>query len=143
MSKLKKHTLLLENDIDFELIGVCSPHNDYRIAWGINKLFRIDLAKCDDTFDMYSKKGQLLSQHSYYLYVDREDGTEWYLVKNKCNGAFLIPEKNQIDHFILLRNNVLLDADDVQAQLKNIPSIVASFTFDPASLASAQLIHFE
>ncbi len=143
MAKLKKHTLLLEDEIDFELIGICSPHNDYRVAWGINNIIRIDLSKKEDLFEVYSKKGQFISQHSYYQYTDQQDGVVWYMIKNKYEGKFLIPEKNQIDYFLVLRNNVLVEVDEVLDKVKSLSSIVAAYSFESSSLPSAQLIQFE
>lgn len=143
LAKVKKHTILFDEEVDFELIGICSPHNDYRVAWNLNNKLHIDLAKASNLYEVYSKKGLLASKHTFYKYIDEQDGVEWYLIKNKHEGKFLIPEKNQIDHFLFIRNNILLDLDEVLEKIKTLSSIVAAFSFEPDAIPSTQLIQFE
>lgn len=142
MSKQKRHLLSLETSVDFELIGICSHHSDYRLAWGLNQTLRIQLAKNDELFVITSKKGQVLSEHSYYFWYDDENQIEYYLIKNKAGGKFLIPERNQIDYFLFLRENVILELEDVLECIKTINSVMGAYIFEPESLPSAELIIF-
>ena len=52
---MPKHKLLLEDDYDFDLIGICSSHSDYRLVWGINNAIGTRLAKEED-FSILEKK---------------------------------------------------------------------------------------
>lgn len=142
MGKQKRHVLSLEAEIDFELIGICSHHSDYRLAWGLNQELRLNLAKNDELFVITNKKGQTVSEHSYYEWYDEENQVEYYLIRNKSEGKFLFPEKSQIDYFLFLRNNVLLDLEDVLENVKKITSVMAAYLFDPADLPSAEQIVF-
>ncbi len=143
MSKQKRHVLSLEITEDFELIGICSHHSDYGLAWGINKSLGIELAKSDESFVIQSKKGNVISQHSYHVFFDQIDHVEWYLIKNKSGGKFLLPEKNQIDYFLILRNNVLHDVEDVVEQVRECNSVMAAYLFELSTIPSAELIVFE
>lgn len=142
MGKQKRHVLSLEAEIDFELIGICSHHSDYRLAWGLNQGLRLNLAKNDELFVITNKKGQPVSEHSYYEWYDEENQVDYYLIRNKSEGKFLIPEKSQIDYFLFLRNNVLLDPEEVLEDVKKITSVMAAYLFDPADLPSAEQIVF-
>lgn len=142
MTKQKRHLLSLENEVDFELIGICSHHSDYRLAWGLNQELRLQLAKCDDLFVINNKKGQIVSEHPYYFWYDEENQVEFYLIRNRNEGKFLIPERNQIDYFLFVRENILLELEDVLEQIKNINSVMAAYLFDPGSLPSAEQIVF-
>ena len=142
MSKQKRHVLSLETEVDFELIGICSHHSDYRLAWGLNQELKLALAKMDELFVVTSKKGQTLSQHPYYMWYDEENQVEFYLIKNKNEGKFLIPEKSQIDYFLILRENVLLELEEMVEDVKKINSVMAAYLFDPADLPSAEQIIF-
>lgn len=142
MSKQKRHVLSLETSVDFELIGICSHHSDYRLAWGLNQALRLQLAKCDELFVVTNKKGQVSSEHSYYFWYDGENQIEYYLIRNKNEGKFLIPERNQIDYFLFLRDNVILELEDVLEEVKNINSVMGAYIFEPESLPSAELIVF-
>ena len=142
MSKQKRHLLSLETSVDFELIGICSHHSDYRLVWGLNQELRLQLAKCDDLFAITNKKGQVVSEHSYYFWFDEENLVEFYLIRNKSEGKFLIPERNQIDYFLFVRENTILDLDDMLEQIKKINSVMAAYLFDPEALPSTEQIVF-
>ena len=88
MSKQKRHVLSLETSVDFELIGICSHHSDYRLAWGINKILDLELTKSEEPFVIQSKKGTIVSQHSFHVFIDEVDHMEWYLIKNKSPTKF-------------------------------------------------------
>jgi len=142
MSKQKRHLLSLETSVDFELVGICSHHSDYRLAWGLNQTLRLQLAKSDELFSITNKKGQIVSGHSYHFWFDEENLTEFYLIRNKCEGKFLIPEKSQIDYFLFIRENVLLELDDLLEEIKTINSVMAAYIFDPEELPSTEQIIF-
>lgn len=143
MSKQKRHVLSLETSVDFELIGICSHHSDYRLAWGINKILDLELTKSEEPFVIQSKKGTIVSQHSFHVFIDEVDHMEWYLIKNKSEGKFLIPEKNQIDYFLILRENVLHDPDELVERIRESNSVMAAYVFEAESIPSAELIIFE
>ncbi|WP_294673109.1 IPExxxVDY family protein [uncultured Fluviicola sp.] len=143
MSKQKRHVLSLETSVDFELIGICSHHSDYRLAWGINKILDLELTKSEEPFVIQSKKGTIVSQHSFHVFIDEVDHMEWYLIKNKSEGKFLIPEKNQIDYFLILRENVLHDLDELVERIRESNSVMAAYVFEAESIPSAELIIFE
>jgi hypothetical protein len=124
------------------MIGLCSHHNDYRLAWGINEVLSVRLTKCSEDFIVVNKKGQRLSAHSLYEFRDPENLIEYYLVKNKSFGKFLIPEKPTIDYFLFLLENHLSDPENLLNKLRAIPSILAGFLFDPEDFESTELLVF-
>ena len=69
MKKIKKHTITIETDYDYDMVGICSHHNDYRIVWGLNELFNIKLNKSEENFKVSNGKG-LISEHPFYEYID-------------------------------------------------------------------------
>lgn len=143
MSKQKRHVLSLETSVDFELIGICSHHSDYRLAWGINKILELELTKSEEPFVIQSRKGTIVSQHSFHVFIDEVDHMEWYLIKNKSEGKFLIPEKNQIDYFLILRENILHELDELVEKIRESNSVMAAYVFEASSIPSAELIIFE
>lgn len=132
---MPKHKLLLDDDYDFDLIGICSSHSDYRLVWGINNAIGTRLAKEEDFSILEKKNGEHL--HSFYGYFDEEEHIEYYLVKNVSNNyQRLIPEKDQIDFFLIIRNNLTVEINDLITQLKEIESILTAFSFNPEDLKS-------
>lgn len=142
MAKKKKHTLELDQEIDFDLIGICSHHSDYRLAWGINQLLELHLSKCDEDYCVTDRKGVVVSTHSMYEYQDENDRLVYYLIKNKNQGKYLISEKTGIDYFFFLCDNWAIELFDIISDLKKVPSILGVYSFDPQELPSAQNIVF-
>ncbi len=142
MTKSKKHTLVFEQDYEFDMIGICTHHNDYRLAWGINELLSIQLTKADEDYVVVNKKGVRVSEHSLYEFKDEDCLTEYYLVKNKSQGKLLIPEKPGIDFFLFLFENHIIDPDELTHHLRDIPSILGTFIFNPEEIQSTENIVF-
>ena len=141
MAKQHKYNLVLDADYDYDLIGICSHHSDYRLVWGLNELLKLKLAKAEDNFVITSKKG-ISSQHAYYFQIDEENMMDFYLIKNKSEGKFLIPEKQQVDYFFFLLNNRTVDTEEWLAKVKGHASVVTAFIFDPTEFASTESIVF-
>lgn len=139
MAKKKKHTLELDKEMDFDMIGICSHHSDYRLAWAINQHLELHLEKCDEDYCLTDKKGGT-SDHSMYEYTDEGNRLSYFLIKNKGQGKFLIPEKPSIDFFLFLCENWAVDVTNIIKDLKAVPSILGVYPFDPEELASAQNI---
>lgn len=138
---MAKHKLVFEEDYSFDLIGICSSNADYRLCWGINKALSIELKKDEDLSIHIKKEGDHL--HSFYSYYDDFEHIEYYLIKNISNNyKKLIPEKDQIDYFLLMKNNYTLEINDILTSLKRIDSILTAFVFDPNELKSKSNLVF-
>lgn len=142
MSKTKKHILTFEQEYDFDMIGICSHHNDYRLAWSLNEKLDIQLTKCDEDYIVVNKKGLRISQHSLYEFKDTENLIEYYLIKNKSLGKYLIPEKPTVDYFLFLYENHIWEPDFLSQELKNVPSVLGVFIFDPEEFDSTENLVF-
>ncbi|MCE3295723.1 MAG: hypothetical protein K0R65_1437 [Crocinitomicaceae bacterium] len=143
MAKITRHHLEFENEIDYELIGICSHVGDYRLVWNLNESLDLKLEKSPELFVITGKKGQAVSEHPFYVMHHEQERWSLYLIKNKSEGKFLIPEKQQIDYFLFICNNYTLETDRWVEQLREIPNVVAAYGFDPEDFASAQQIVFE
>lgn len=143
MIKKKKHTLEFDVDYDYDMIGICSPNNDYRIVWAMNELLNIRLAKSVEDFIIMNHKGEKKSEHPFYQFADEENFLDLFFIKNKFEGKYLIPENKQIDYFLFLLHNQLYKIPDLITKLKTIPTIHGAYAFDPTDFASTEFIIFE
>ncbi len=138
MSKL---VLEFEYDFDFALFGVSSHVANYRLAWGMNQLFEIDLERVDnlDLSFGFKKNGEF----SLYRFEDQESYTTIHLVSNRCSIGYLIPELKQIDYFVQywgpMSDNEL---NGFKYKLRDIPSVLASMEIDPMVLKSRNNLLF-
>lgn len=142
MSKSKKHILAFEEEVDYDMIGLCSHHSDYRLVWGINDALKFKLIKSDEVYTVTNKKGEPVSSHSMYTFYDEENRIDFYLIRNKVEGKYLIPEKSAIDYFLFLCNNTSLNIEDIVKQLKEVPSVLAAYSFHPDEISSTQNLAF-
>lgn len=142
MARTKKHTLSFEQLYNFDMIGICSHHSDFRLAWSLNNSLDLHLYKCDEDYIVTNKKGDIISSHSMYEYYHEEDRLSFFLIKNKSHGKFLIPEKPTIDYFLFLIDNVAVDVSKLIADLKKINSVLGAYKFDPEEIGSAENLVF-
>lgn len=140
MSKLVLD-LDLDLDFDFSLFGVSSHVSNYRIAWGMNKLFEIDLERVDDidiSFDS-DKKGNF----SLYRFNDEESYTTFHLLSNRCDSGYLIPELKQIDYFLQYWGPMSdQELSSFKDELREIPSVLVAIQIDPMELKSRNNLLF-
>ena len=132
MSKL---VLEFEYDFDFALFGVSSHVANYRLAWGMNQLFEIDLERVDNIDLSFGLKKN--DEFSLYRFEDQESYTTIHLLSNRCSIRYLIPELKQIDYFVQywgpMSDNEL---SGFKYKLRDIPSVLASMEIDPMGLKS-------
>lgn len=132
---MAKYKLTLEEDYDFDLIGLCSNHADYRLCWAINQALDTSLSKADDYEVINKKEGA--HHYSFYEYYDETDHISYTLIKNVSNNyKALIPEKEQIDYFLIVKNNAVYDPNTFLEKLKAVDSVLTAFIFDPDELKS-------
>ena len=141
MKKQRKHNLIIDYECDYGMIGICSHHVDYRLAWGINEKLFLELEKANDDFVVEPKKG-LISYHSLFEFKDDENMIDYFLIKNKSEGKFLIPEKQEIDYFLFLLENYQDRLDELMQKLRTVPSLLAVFNFDPEEINSTENLVF-
>ena len=139
---MAKHALQLEDDFNFDLIGLCSHQSDYRVCWSVNEHLGLHLSKSLEPFMVSGKKGEVVSSHSLYEWYDENNAVEYFLIKNKYNTQFLIPEKSQIDYFLVIREAGIVDVDDFLTKVKEISSILTAFIFEPGDLKSGSKLIF-
>ncbi|MEP1094202.1 MAG: IPExxxVDY family protein [Cyclobacteriaceae bacterium] len=132
---MKKNKLDLIYEFDFELAGIVCNKKEYKLAWHVNSVLEISLAKKDDIKIEFSN--QLAILISNYRY--ETEFVEIELLQNKLisNGGnkpqFLLPELKQFDYLIKLKDATgELSIANVCAKIKEIPLVeyVSKLNFD-------------
>lgn len=139
MGKIK---LEMEYDYDFDLVGISCHAPDYRLCWAINQKLGIGLHKRDALHVLSDRKKSTEDHFSIYEYFSEEDHIEYYLLPNKSNTAYLIPEQKAADYFLILRNNFAVDLPELIAQLKSIEMVIAAFSIQAETLKSRENLLF-
>lgn len=168
---MAKHFLNNSNDdLDFLLIGLLSPENQYSIVSSVNKALGTEFT-LSDNIPFNLKTGKLF-YFSLYRYVSEEFGLEYFLISNNSNfeeahsqenvnfseqenkgdlfsdlnveeSTRLIKELPKTDYFIILKGEDLhLFQFKIIEQLKTIKDILQVQTIEPRDLPSRMNLVF-
>ena len=139
--KKKKFTLDSVIDYDYDLIGICSHHSDYRLMWSLNSILNIGLTKEKDLFLVEGPKKVGDMEFPSYYYKDVLDYTFYRVIKNKFGAHTLISEANNIDYFLFVQNGSNKDTKlNLMNKLRECDAVLGVFDLDPAGFNSTQYI---
>ena len=131
----RRTTLRVELDLDFSLAAIVCPLRDYRMAWQLNQNFRMQLRRIEDMEVEGRRVG--LSWFSRYCCESALDKSRIWLISNRSGGEYLIPERRNIDYFLLVRGGWYENRlPDLLSSVRLIPSVQTVFTEDPNALRS-------
>lgn len=129
----------VDDHLDFDVIGIICAFKDYRLCFEINQLLDINLQRVNDLELTLEKKGStgLFSLYQYSS-IDNE---QFFLISNKGNNTWFVPEQKHIDYFMMIRNRAFFtELNTLMKKLKNIPLINSIIIIDAVKLKSAD--HF-
>jgi hypothetical protein len=130
MSKQKKYTLTFDDEIDFDIFGISSPFADYRLAWELNGILKIQLEKQTESINVFDKKSKKNNSFQLYSFFDEENLTRFYLIRNKQQNCLIASENQIMDYFLVIKENLTLDLANFLTDLRKINGIVAVFKLE-------------
>lgn len=160
-----KHTLEIQYDYDFVLIGISSHEKDYRLCWALNNKFGLELIKVDP-LEIKGKKQETPSFFSLFTFDNPDSFLEYTVVANLSESKsgsvketdlfgsqikahshneneFLIPEHKQLNYFFVVKGEV--EETTVQTmvkQLKEIDIVLTAVPIDVTQLKSKHNLVF-
>lgn len=99
---MAKFTLEIQEDYDFSLLSIFSHVKDYRLSWEINQSLHFDLQK-DENLSLNLKGNE--QEHSLFSYYDEENQIDYFLIGNRSESGWLIPEE-KCDYFLLIKGHI-------------------------------------
>jgi hypothetical protein len=160
-----KHTLHIEDDYDFLLIGIASHVKDYRICWAINEALSIDLTKVE-SLEIKDKKQTTPSYFSFFKFDDQETFREYAVISNISESKaakttanslfandlettdsmqkdFLIPELKNFNYLMVVKGELTeAQENDIISKLKSINLVVALLPIETSTLKSKHNLIF-
>ncbi len=158
------HKLLIDDfiTIDYGLVAIHSPLEDYRLAYFINRELSILLEKSPEDITFSIREGE--SCFSRFIYEDANE-TLWSLVQNKnrvlslqaaggtslfgqtgmdiSTNVYLVPEMKKADHILKIENMPdVFTLDTVVTKLLSIKHITTAYTIDHHKLRSKNNLIF-
>jgi hypothetical protein len=142
MPALTKFTLDIEYDFDFILLGISCHEKDYRISWALREKLRVDLCRGEDIVISSKKPGESGS-YAVFEYLNEDNDSGMFLVANRSESSFLIPEQRSCDYFLIARGGFDQEnEDEMLKRIREIPFVLTAFSIAPATLKSKQNLIF-
>lgn len=128
-TKKKIHKLSYEDKRDYKLIGIASHENDYRLSWALNKNLYLNFTKTDDLI-IFQIKHKI--EINYSMYMSNSDSyLDYYLISNKSEKGFLIPQMQNIDFILKITGDVKVDfLNEILIKLKQIDLVITAFVIE-------------
>jgi hypothetical protein len=139
---VSKFTLEVEYDFDFILLGISCHEKDYRISWALREKLGVDLCRGEDLQINTRKPGES-GVYVVFESFSEDNDSSIFLVANRCDSSFLIPEQKSCDYFLIARGGYdLEDQAGMLQKVKEIPFVLTAFSIDPRNLKSRQNLIF-
>jgi len=151
-----------ESDIDFVLIGISCPEEQYTVAAIIDDSLKIKLS-LSDYIPFNLKEGRIFT-FSLYRFMDEELGLEYCFIPNTSNfeepnvntagndlfagvnveeRVKLIKELPKTDYFLILKGEDLHNYQfKILQKLKSAPDIIQASAIEPQELPSKRNLIF-
>ena len=136
---------LLEDDYeyDFNLLGICCHEKDYRLCWAINNTLGLSLTKSKDNLELiFPKASKGPAYFSVFKHSMENKEITYYLIGNKFENQWLIPEKQHVDYFLMIKSNEKNNPSPLLNKLRSIPFILTAHTVIVDQLRSKENLIF-
>ena len=67
---------------------------------------------------------------------------QFFLIKNKRDSKFLVPEKVEFDYFIFICEDNFDDHSDFLEQIRQVGSVLTTVEFNPMEISSTENLVF-
>ena len=133
----------VEYDYSFGLLGIVASCKEYRICSELNKKLDIQLIRRDNLQIIKSAEGDK-AEFSEYFYESEIDKSEYYLLANKSDGRYLIPERKEFDYLLIIKGELAKDQlPEIQEKLKEISVMQLVTDIDISKLKSKENLVIE
>ncbi|HYG53104.1 MAG TPA: IPExxxVDY family protein [Flavobacteriales bacterium] len=141
---MAKFTLDEDDDalVDFLLIGISSHAKIYRLCWSLNQVMRLKLANTNKPIEIIDNRKKIKLVFDVYNYPDEETRIDFYLMPNKHANGFLLPELKHIDYLMMLKENLLVNTDDVIGKLRLSDQVLTAFEINTQEVRSIENLLF-
>jgi hypothetical protein len=159
------HKLHLEefDEIDYQLIAIHSPLEDYRLAYFINQNLPVNLKKSNSNIHISNKEGE--TQFTRFIFEDEKKDVCWSLIQNQndvvvsinsenqglfansntnfSTKIYLIPEFKRVDYFLKIENaDDLIDINSITDSIKRIDRVSTVYAVEVEKIKSKNNLIF-
>jgi len=132
---MRKTKLVVDFELNTNVIGLVTTLKDYKLAWNLNQVFKINLVK-QPRLVIEFIKGENLSVVNF-IYQTEVQQTR--LIKNRGledSAGYLIPELTKFDYFLMINGGDSVIPESLVEGLHSIKEIEYFQKIDVAQLKS-------
>jgi hypothetical protein len=124
---LSPKKLTLDFDYDFAVLGIVSAAPSYKLCHFINSETFMNFERNEEDFSILlngQKEATIFSKFNF-----NPKNSEYYfsLIQNKGSNAYLVPEKKELDYFIIISdefpNKIPLEVKNELTKLKVVQAV--------------------
>jgi len=119
-------------EYEFGLLAVICNLKDYKFCFELNETLHVHLKRLKDVELADAKRNRSL----FTNYFSKMNFSELRVVVNKGSKGFLIPEKKNIDYFLIVNNAEKKFMKEFSELLKTQPWLQGVYVMQPAELKS-------
>ncbi len=127
--------LTLDLDFDFHLVAVVCSLRNYKMCFELNHNMGLDLKRRPDL--EIADRDRNRSLHVHYTTIG-PGGEEIDVVANKGTKGHFVPEKKNINYFLVIRNANHRQAKALFKKLRSQPWLEGAYELEPSRLKSAE-----
>jgi hypothetical protein len=133
---MRKRKLILENEVEDAVYGLVTALKDYKLAWKINQVFKIELIRQPELRISFVNGPDIAVTNYEY----RTETICFRLLRNRGlddKVNFLIPELSRFDYFIMVSDqDTFMDEVSLLSNLQTIDGIDYALSIDTDKLKS-------
>jgi hypothetical protein len=139
-SSKKIHRLKVDAQFPFKIIGISSHENDYRLIWAVNANLHTRFVKIEN-FRIPDAKG-IENEFSRYYFEDEDRYIACYIISNRCDNGYMVPEYRTVDYFMFLKGETGTGfTSETIRRLKRIEIISTAFLIDNKTIRSIKRLN--
>jgi hypothetical protein len=101
VDKKKTVKLRIESQPHYNIVGISSHENDYRLVWSMNEQLKMQFIRTTN-LTVYDPKVEADLEFSRYIFNDEERYLKYEMLSNRCDNGFLFPEIKNVDYLLLI-----------------------------------------
>lgn len=123
----KKRILQVSPFDDLCIMGISSAVKDYKLAWHLNQILKIDLKKMPG-LDLSERSN---GTFSFYYYDEGENLNVFNLVQNHSDGQRMLNFNIPTDFLLIIRNPIPESRfEQIMTSTRKIPGVVMVYDID-------------
>ncbi len=123
-------------EVDYLLLGIASPENDYRMSWKLNQALGWSLSKTNP-LAIHLKKKEVTQEFALFSWLNEDRMIQYHLIANKSETGTLLEELRTLDYVLKISGEIDdVDVKAIQKKIRELENITTVQVLDPEKLKS-------